>query len=105
MPAPQMTPEQRAAALEKARITRTKRTEAMTKLAEGKITPKAFLEKDDPVYSRVKVVQFLKKLPGIGAAKAAKALEECGIAEDRRIGGLGKNQKADLLAWIAEHVK
>ncbi|MCI9129579.1 MAG: integration host factor [Eggerthellaceae bacterium] len=105
MALPQMTPEQRAAALEKARIVREKRSEAMKKLADGKMKPKAFMENSDPVYAKVKVSAFLKKLPGVGAAKAAKALEICKIPENRRLGGLGANQKAALLQWIDENVK
>lgn len=105
MALPQMTPEQRAAALEKARIVREKRSAAMKELAEGKMSPKAFMENSDPVYAKVKVLAFLKKLPGVGAAKAAKALEICKIPDTRRLGGLGTNQKAALLDWISENVK
>lgn len=105
MALPQMTPEQRAAALEKARIVREKRSAAMKQLAEGKITPKKFMENSDPVYAKVKVVSFLKKLPGVGAAKAAKALDECKIPDTRRLGGLGSKQKAALLEWIKANVK
>ena len=97
MALPQMTPEQRAAALEKARIVREKRSAAMKELAEGKMTPQAFMDNSD--------LAFLKKLPGVGAAKAAKALEVCNIPETRRLGGLGANQKAALLDWIAANVK
>ena len=105
MALPQMTPEQRAAALEKARIAREKRSAAMKELAEGKMAPKAFIESDDPVLAKTKVLAFLKKLPGVGAAKAAKALEVCNIPETRRLGGLGSNQKAALLEWIDANVK
>lgn len=105
MALPQMTPEQRAAALEKARIVREKRSAAMKELAEGKMTPQAFMDNSDPVYAKVKVLAFLKKLPGVGAAKAAKALEVCNIPETRRLGGLGANQKAALLDWITANVK
>lgn len=105
MALPQMTPEQRAKALEKARIAREKRSAAMKDLAAGKISPKKFVENPDPTYSKVKVVAFLKKLPGVGAAKAAKALDVCNIPDNRRLGGLGSKQKAALLDWINENVK
>ena len=100
-----MTPEQRAAALEKARIVREKRSAAMKDLASGKMSPKDFAENPDPVFAKVKVLAFLKKLPGVGAAKAAKALEQCDIPGTRRLGGLGKNQKAALLDWIDANAK
>ena len=105
MALPQMTDEQRAAALEKARITRERRSAAMKELSEGKITPKDFMDNKDTVYSKVRVSAFLRKLPGIGKAKAEKAMEICGIPEDRRLGDLGSNQKAALRAWIDENVK
>ncbi|WP_296008664.1 integration host factor, actinobacterial type [uncultured Adlercreutzia sp.] len=105
MALPQMTPEQRAAALEKARVVREARSAAMKQLAEGKMSPKDFIDNSDPVYAKVKVLAFLKKLPGVGAVKAAQALEICGIPDTRRLGGLGANQKAALLDWIAANVK
>ena len=105
MPLPKMTEEQRKAALEKARIVREKRSAAMKELVEGKLSPKEFAENPDPVYSKVKVITFLKKLPGVGAVKAANALESCNIPDNRRLGGLGSKQKEALLAWIDENVK
>lgn len=105
MALPQMTPEQRAAALEKARVVREKRSAAMKDLASGKMAPKDFAENPDPVFAKVKVLAFLKKLPGVGVTKAAKALEECGIPDTKRLGGLGKKQKAALLDWIDANVK
>ena len=100
-----MTEEQRKVALEKARIVREKRSAAMKELASGELSPKDFAENPDPVYSKVKVIAFLKKLPGVGPAKAAKALETCNIPDNRRLGGLGSKQKEALLAWIEENVK
>ena len=53
MPAPTMTPEQRAAALEKARIVRAKRSEITNKLSMGLTTPAEVLDQiDDPVIGR-----------------------------------------------------
>jgi hypothetical protein len=40
---------------------------------------------------------LLKALPGVGAVKAAKLLEELSIADTRRIGGLGANQRQALI--------
>ena len=105
MPAPTMTPEQRKAALEKARIAREKRSAAMKDLADGKISPKEFMNNPDPTYARVKVLTFLKKLKGIGAGKAAQALEACNIPDTRRLGGLGSKQKAALESWLDQNVK
>ena len=67
MPAPTMTPEQRAAALEKARVVRAKRSEITNKLAMGLTTPAEVLDQiDDPIIGRMKVKAFVNALPGFG---------------------------------------
>lgn len=97
MPAPTMTPEQRAAALEKARIVRAQRSELTTKLSMGVMSPEEALDKaDDPVIGRMKVKSFVNALPGYGKVKTEKLMEELGIPESRRIQGLGSKQMARL---------
>ena len=65
MAAPTMTAEQRAAALEKARIVRAARSEITTKLSTGIMSPEDALKKaDDPVVGRMKVKSFINALPG-----------------------------------------
>lgn len=97
MPAPTMTPEQRAAALEKARIVRAQRSELTTKLSMGVMSPEEALDKaDDPVIGRMKVKSFVNALPGYGKVKTEKLMEELGIPESRRIQGLGSKQMASL---------
>lgn len=102
MAAPTMTPEQRAAALEKARIVRAKRSELTKKLSMGLMTPKDFLAlQEDPeegsVVGRMKVKAFVSALPGYGKVKTEKLMEELGIPADRRIQGLGSNQMKALI--------
>jgi hypothetical protein len=102
MPAPEMTPEQRAAALEKARIVRAKRSEITNKLAIGALTPAAVLDMaDDPVVGRMKVKAFVSALPGYGKVKTEKLMVELGIPESRRIQGLGSKQKENLKAALS----
>lgn len=92
-----MTPEQRAAALEKARIVRAQRSELTTKLSMGVMSPEEALDKaDDPVIGRMKVKSFVNALPGYGKVKTEKLMEELGIPESRRIQGLGSKQMARL---------
>lgn len=92
-----MTPEQRAAALEKARIVRAQRSELTTKLSMGVMSPEEALDKaDDPVIGRMKVKSFVNALPGYGKVKTEKLMEELGIPESRRIQGLGSKQMASL---------
>lgn len=97
MAAPTMTPEQRAAALEKARVVRAQRAEITKKLSMGILTPVEVLDMaDDPVVGRMKVKSFVGALPGYGKVKTEKLMNELGIPADRRIQGLGSNQKKNL---------
>ena len=98
MPLPQMTEEQRKAALEKAAETRRKRSEVREQLKSGELSAKEALDRrTDPIVGKIKVTQFIQSFPGYGKAKAVKIMEEIGIPENRRLAGLGDNQIAQLL--------
>ncbi len=102
MAAPTMTPEQRAAALEKARVVRAARSEITTKLSMGLTSPIEVLEKtDDPVIGRMKVKSFVAACPGFGKVKTERLMEELGIDANRRIQGLGSNQMKALKEALA----
>ncbi len=102
MPAPTMTPEQRAAALEKARIVRAERSELTQKLSMGLLTPAEVLDQtENPVIGRMKVKAFVNALPGFGKVKTEKLMEELGIPAERRLQGLGSNQMSALKAALA----
>ena len=97
-----MTPEQRAAALEKARIVRAERSELTKKLSMGLMTPKEVLDMSDkPVVGRMKVKAFVSALPGYGKVKTEKTMEELGIPADRRLQGLGSNQMKSLIEKLS----
>lgn len=98
MPIPQLSPEDRAKALEKAKKARAERAKVRDDLKSGKLTVKKVLAKrDDPVIGRMKVSMMIESLPGYGKAKAEKIMEELHIAESRRLRGLGARQLNDLL--------
>ncbi|SRR5690606_5022610 len=94
---PQLTPEQRAAALAKAAEARTARAEIKARLKMGSMSLKAALDSDDPNVGKLKVVSLLESLPGVGKVKARRVMEEIGIAENRRVQGLGTQQRTALL--------
>jgi len=103
MPAPTMTPEQRAAALEKARIVRAKRSELTSKLSMKMITPAEALDQvSDPVVGRMKVKSFVGSLPGYGKVKTENLMESLGIPADRSLQGLGAKQMAALKEALSE---
>lgn len=98
MPVPQLTPEERQAALEKAKAARSRRAEVREELKSGKMTlEKVLTMKDDPVVGRMKVSTLIETLPGYGKAKAEKIMKELEIAESRRLKGLGESQQKALL--------
>ena len=98
METPQLTAEQRQAALAKAQAARAKRAEIREGLKNGKISLEDVLsQKKDEVVGRMKVATLIETLPGYGKAKAEKIMAEVGIAENRRLRGLGDRQQAALL--------
>lgn len=54
------------------------------------------LDSDDPNVGKLKVVSMLESLPGVGKVKARKVMDDIGIADNRRVQGLGAQQRAAL---------
>lgn len=101
---PQLNPEQRAAALAKAAEARVARAELKSKLKIGSLTlSDAVAQADtDDVIGKLKVITMLESLPGLGKVKARKIMDEIGIADSRRMKGLGAQQRAALLEHFAK---
>ena len=97
MPLPQLTDEQRKAALEKAAQARHERAELRDKIKKGEISLEDVLDSEDPIASRMKVSALIESLPGYGKAKASKIMDELGISATRRVKGLGARQREQLL--------
>jgi hypothetical protein len=100
---PSLTPEQRAAALEKAAAARKERAELKQLLKDGNVTLAelmARIDTDDHV-GGMKVKAVLTSMPGLGKVKAFRLMEELGIAENRRMRGLGPKQREALLATFS----
>ena len=94
---PQLTPEQRANALAKAAEARAARADFKNRLKNGSVTLADALQSTDSTVGKLKVVSLLESLPGVGKVKARKVMEEVGIADNRRVQGLGQQQKSALL--------
>jgi hypothetical protein len=97
---PILTPEQRAAALEKAKEARAARADIKARLKMGSLTLSEALNSDDTNVGKLKVVSLLESLPGVGKVKARKVMDEVGIADNRRIQGLGTQQRQSLLSAL-----
>jgi hypothetical protein len=94
---PQLTPEQRTAALAKAAEARAARADIKKRLKMGSMTLAEALSSTDPNVAKLKVVSMLESLPGVGKVKARKVMDEIGIADNRRVQGLGEQQRKALL--------
>jgi signal recognition particle GTPase len=96
---PSLPPEQRQAALAKAAAARRQRAELKEKLKMGSLSLRELLaqaERDDTV-GKMKVLAVLESLPGVGKVRARRTMEEVGIADTRRLRGLGVHQREALL--------
>jgi len=98
MALPNLSPEDRKKALEKAAKARQARAELRQKIKAGNMSFADVMKKaDDPIVARMKVATLLESLPGYGKAKAAKIMEELEISESRRVQGLGARQREMLM--------
>ena len=67
------------------------------KLKMGSLSLAEALASDDVHIAKMKVVAMLEALPKVGKVKARRIMDEVGIADNRRIQGLGAQQRAALL--------
>jgi S13-like H2TH domain len=95
---PPLTPDQRAAALEKAARARKERAEVKARLKKNETSLSQVLKdgQSDDIIGKMKVSALLESVPGIGKVRARQIMERLGIAESRRVRGLGANQRAAL---------
>ncbi len=104
MALPQLTPEQRAQALEKAAAARKERAAVKNRLknAQGSLKEVVQEGRTNDVIGKMKVSALLESMPGVGRVRARQVMEEIGISESRRVRGLGANQVAQLLERFGE---
>lgn len=103
MALPELSDEQRRAALAKAAEARRTRAELKELLRTGSLTLGEVIARadGDDIVAGTKIAALLQSLPGLGKVKAKRTMEELGIAENRTIRGLGSNQRAQLLDRFA----
>ena len=86
------------------RAGKTRRAAAKDRLKSGKLTIAELLsagESDDAI-ARMRIVELLEALPGIGRVRAAAIMDRLGIAASRRVRGLGIHQRRALVDFIDE---
>jgi hypothetical protein len=103
MALPPLTPEQRADALAKAVLARQQRADLKLRLKQGVLTLDDILgdAATDDIIGKMKVSALLKSMPGVGDVRARQIMERLRIADNRRISGLGSNQRDALEAEFA----
>ena len=99
---PDRSAEQRRAALEHAAKARRVRAGMKRRLAGGEVGLTELLEEaeSDDIIAGTKVLAVLESLPGIGKVKARRTMERIGIAQSRRLRGLGSAQREALLGAL-----
>ncbi|MFJ5860135.1 integration host factor, actinobacterial type [Pseudarthrobacter sp. NPDC092439] len=95
---------ERADALNKAAAARAARAAAKESLKNGKRSAADIISaaSGDDALARMRVVELLEALPGIGKVRAAAIMEQLGIAASRRVRGLGVHQRQALVDFIDE---
>jgi len=96
---PEMTDEQRAAALERARLARRTRAEITALLQTGSLTFSDVLERasEDDLVAGTRVKVIVGAMPGMGKISTIRLLEEIGIADNRTLRGMTPRQTKALL--------
>jgi hypothetical protein len=91
---PPQTPESRTAALAKAGEARSQRAlvRHRLKFAGASITEVMLQGQGDDAIGRMKVSALLESMPGVGKVRARELMEAVGVAENRRVRGLGVQQ-------------
>jgi transposase len=99
MALPPLTPEQRQAALAKAAQARQVRAEVKNRLKNSgaSLADVIAQARVDDVIAKLKVSDLLQSMPGVGKVRAREIMERIGIADSRRLRGLGANQVQALL--------
>lgn len=94
------TPEQIQEALKSAQAARARRAVILREIKSGQLTLAQILDNNPPHaedVSKMRVMQVLRALPGVGAVTAQHAMDEIGIIPNRKVGGLGFRQANELL--------
>ncbi len=98
---PRLSDEARRAALLKAAEVRRERSDIRVRLKQGSLTlDELFEQLDDDMVGKMKTLVVIESLPGVGKVKARRMMADIGIAESRRLRGLGDHQRAKLLSAV-----
>lgn len=88
---PKLSPEQRQAALLSAKLARQRRAKLKDDVRSSKINFLDAIEiaKSDHALSKMRIIELLESVPGLGKVRAAALIEKLEISPTRRVQGLG----------------
>ena len=95
---PQLTAEQRVAALAKAAVSRKRRADVKSQIKNGQlgIDEVLSLALTDEAIGKMRVKELLESLSGVGKIRVISLMERLNISPTRRIQGLGRHQLKEL---------
>ena len=95
---PNLTPEERARALAKAKQSRQQRAGIKARIKKGELSVEDVLAvaREDEAIAKMRVLELVESINGIGKIRGKAILEKLGISSTRRLQGLGKLQKLAL---------
>ena len=106
---PKLTLEQRARATQLAVQARQERAAVKEKLSKGELSFQEILYSPVIAIQKMRVIDLLLALPGVGEKRATSIMERIGISKTRRVAGLGNRQiselEKELLIQKVENVK
>lgn len=104
MALPPLTPEQRQAALDKAAASRRERAEIKNRLKHSGASIAEVLREGqtNEVVGKMRVLDLLTAMPGLGKVRARQLMDRLNISESRRVRGLGTKQVAALEREFAD---
>jgi guanylate kinase len=95
---PQLSPEQRASALAKAKESRQIRAAVKARIKSGELSviDVIAMSKDDEAIAKMRVLELIESIAGVGKIRGKAILEKLDISLTRRIQGLGRHQLESL---------
>ena len=100
----ELTQEERDTARKKALAARAERAEVKKEFGAGSLSFEQVLAAADrsEAVARLKTIELLEALPGVGRVTATRILETLSVSMNRRLGGLGVKQRRALTEHLAE---
>ncbi|MEZ2389612.1 integration host factor, actinobacterial type [bacterium RCC_150] len=99
-----LSPQERSDALDKAARARATRALAKERLRNGELPFAALIKsaQTDEAIARMRVMELLEAVPGVGPIRAGAIMADIGIAPSRRLRGLGIHQSRALIDFMED---